>query len=223
VVVFKKSEYFSPRVKELTDGRGADVVINGVGTALFAPTRKSVALGGQWVMVGELSGEFVPFNLAQLFLRHVTLLSGNGSVKRQLDDAFRMILSRCLFEASAFLSLGALQKFHEDLRYCGFDAQPFGLIPLRQQVVVGPLFHHAVLKLCLGNKPRDFRDVAGIWMTSFPVIRQTGTDMERRSSSIARIIGRLAASMNLVRQVSMMPRKRRGRPPDQEQEIAFMA
>ena len=91
VIVFERSEDFSPRVKDVTGGRGVDVVIDNVGAALFNPTRRSVAFGGRWVMVGQLTGDFVPFNPAQLFLRHVSLLSGNGSVKRQLDDALRMI------------------------------------------------------------------------------------------------------------------------------------
>jgi acryloyl-coenzyme A reductase len=91
VLVIRRSEDFSGRVKMLTGGLGADVVIDNVGTVLFNPTRRSVAFGGRWVMVGQLTGDFVPFNPAQLFLRHVSLLSGNGSVKRQLDDALRMI------------------------------------------------------------------------------------------------------------------------------------
>lgn len=91
VVVFARGEEFSNRVRDLTGGNGVDVVIDNVGSALFTPTRRSLAFGGRWVMVGQLTGDFVPFNPAQLFLRHVSLLSGNGSVKRQLDDAFRMI------------------------------------------------------------------------------------------------------------------------------------
>lgn len=91
VIVFARDEDFSGRVRDLTDGNGVDVLIDNVGSALFTPTRKSLAFGGRWVMVGQLTGDFVPFNPAQLFLRHVSLLSGNGSVKRQLDDAFRMV------------------------------------------------------------------------------------------------------------------------------------
>lgn len=92
VVVYERGEDFSSKVRALTGGNGADVAIDNVGTPLFNPIRKSLAFGGRWVMVGQVTGDFVPFNPAQLFLRHISLLSANGSQVRQLDDAFKMIM-----------------------------------------------------------------------------------------------------------------------------------
>jgi D-arabinose 1-dehydrogenase-like Zn-dependent alcohol dehydrogenase len=91
VVVSRRTDDFSREVRGLTGGNGVDVVIDNVGTPLFTPTRKSLGFGGRWVMVGQVNGDFVPFNPAQLFLRHVSLLSATGSTKLQIDDALRMI------------------------------------------------------------------------------------------------------------------------------------
>jgi len=91
VIVCQRTDDFSREVRALTGGGGVDVVIDNVGTPLFTPTRRSLGFGGRWVMVGQVSGDFVPFNPAQLFLRHISLLSATGSTKLQVDDALRMV------------------------------------------------------------------------------------------------------------------------------------
>lgn len=91
VIVCGRTDDFSGEVRDLTDGFGVDAVIDNVGTPLFTPTRKSLAIGARWIMVGQVTGDFVPFNPAQLFLRHVSLLSATGSTKLQVDDALRMV------------------------------------------------------------------------------------------------------------------------------------
>lgn len=42
-------------VRELTSGRGADVVIDGVGGPLFSPSMRALAFGGRYVVVGSAS------------------------------------------------------------------------------------------------------------------------------------------------------------------------
>jgi D-arabinose 1-dehydrogenase-like Zn-dependent alcohol dehydrogenase len=91
VVVHERGEDFSPRVKALTGGRGVDVAVDNVGTPLFAPTRRSMAVGGRWIMIGQLTGDFVPFNPAQLFLKNVSLLSATSTTRRQLEECLALI------------------------------------------------------------------------------------------------------------------------------------
>src|SRR5690606_18576010 len=43
--------------REVTDGRGVDVVFDHVGTAMFAPSVMSLALGGRLVCCGNTSGD----------------------------------------------------------------------------------------------------------------------------------------------------------------------
>lgn len=44
-------------VRRLTDGRGVDVVVDGVGGALFAPSMRALAMNGRYVVVGSASQE----------------------------------------------------------------------------------------------------------------------------------------------------------------------
>ena len=91
VVVHGRGEDFSKQVIELTRGRGVDVVIDNVGTPQFQPTRKSLAVLGRWLMIGQLTGEFVPFNPAQLFLKGQSMLAVTSTTRAQLEDVLRLI------------------------------------------------------------------------------------------------------------------------------------
>ena len=61
VVSHGRGEDFSVQVRDLTKGDGADVLIDNVGTPVFQPARRSLSRGARWVMVGQLTGDFVPF------------------------------------------------------------------------------------------------------------------------------------------------------------------
>lgn len=91
VVVMPRGADFSGEVRTLTDGRGVDCVIDTVGTPLFSPTRKSLAKAGRWVLVGQLTGDFVPFNPAQLFLRNISMLSATSTTRQGLKDTLALI------------------------------------------------------------------------------------------------------------------------------------
>ncbi len=90
VVLVSRGHDFSAEVREKSGG-GVDVVIDTVGTSQFQPTRRSLAPGGRWVMVGQLSGEFTPFNPAQLFLRSISLLSATSTTRRELEQTLGLI------------------------------------------------------------------------------------------------------------------------------------
>ena len=91
VVVHRRGEDFSAQVLEATQGRGVDVVIDNVGTPQFQATRKSLATLGRWLMIGQLSGEFVPFNPAQLFLRGQSMLAVTSTTRAQLEDVLQLV------------------------------------------------------------------------------------------------------------------------------------
>lgn len=94
VVVTRPGADFSAEVKALTDGEGVDVAIDNVGSTLFHPIRRSMAECGRIVLVGQLTGEFVSFNPAQLFLRNISLLSAKGVSRTQLQTALRLVAQR---------------------------------------------------------------------------------------------------------------------------------
>jgi acryloyl-coenzyme A reductase len=94
VIVIERGEDFSGEVRRLTDGRGVDTVIDNVGSPVFEAVRRSVADGGRIVLVGQLTGEFLTINPAQLFLRNISILSAKGVSRSQLADALDLVARR---------------------------------------------------------------------------------------------------------------------------------
>lgn len=90
VVRVARGEDFSKAVRNATDG-GVDVVIDNVGSPLFQPTRRSLAMGGRWVFVGQLTGEFVQLNPAQIFMKNLTILSAKSTSREQLRDSLDLL------------------------------------------------------------------------------------------------------------------------------------
>lgn len=91
VLITGRDEDFSERLLALTEGAGADVLIDNVGTPLFNAMRRSLAINGRWILVGQVTGDFVPFNPAQLFLRNQSMLSVHSTTRAQLEDTLKLI------------------------------------------------------------------------------------------------------------------------------------
>jgi acryloyl-coenzyme A reductase len=58
---------------------------------VFQGVRRSIAPAGRWVMIGQLTGDFIPFNPAQLFLKNISMLSVNSTRRDQLQDCLAMV------------------------------------------------------------------------------------------------------------------------------------
>ncbi len=91
VIVVARGGDFSAAVKDATGGQGVDVAIDNVGSPVFEPTRRSIGIGGRWLLIGQLSGQFVPFNPAQLFLKNISMLSAHSTTRQQLVDCLDMV------------------------------------------------------------------------------------------------------------------------------------
>ena len=114
VVLHARGEDFSPQVKKLTDGKGVDVLIDNVGTPLFDAMRKSLGQSGRWIMIGQLTGEFVPFNPAQLFLKNQSMYSVMSTSRKQLEDVLTLMKRGQIKPViSASLPLEEAAKAHE--------------------------------------------------------------------------------------------------------------
>jgi acryloyl-coenzyme A reductase len=91
VIMAERGEDFSRRVRELTGGRGVDLAIDNVGTPVFEAVRRSMADDGRIVLVGQVTGDFISINPAQLFLRNVSILSAKGVSRAQLADSLDLV------------------------------------------------------------------------------------------------------------------------------------
>jgi len=91
VVLYDRGEDFSAKVRALTDGEGVDVAIDNVGSHTFEAMRRSLAMRGRWIFIGQLSGDFVKLNPAQLFLRGISIHSAQSTNRRQLWDCLDLV------------------------------------------------------------------------------------------------------------------------------------
>lgn len=90
VVVAESGEDFSQEVKDLTNNRGVDIVVDNVGSRVFTSSFKSLALGGRYVMVGQLFREEIKINPAFIFFQRAQIL-GVGSARRDhLEDVLAL-------------------------------------------------------------------------------------------------------------------------------------
>ncbi|MDA8230539.1 MAG: NADPH:quinone oxidoreductase family protein [Magnetospirillum sp.] len=94
------------RVKALTGGRGADVVFDPVGGALFDASLRAVVPGGRILVVGFASGRIpqIPANI--LLVKNIGVLGINWNAYRTLDPG---ALRRSMAEAVAWWAAGRLR------------------------------------------------------------------------------------------------------------------
>ena len=72
------------KVREFTNGRGVDVVVEHVGTATWDRSLKSLARGGRLVTCGATTGHDAQIDLRVLFTRQISLLGSYMGRKAEL-------------------------------------------------------------------------------------------------------------------------------------------
>jgi NADPH:quinone reductase-like Zn-dependent oxidoreductase len=77
------TEDLAARVREITDGRGVDVVMESVGGEVLAASLAALAKDGSVVTVGGHAGEVVPVDVILLFRSQWSLV---GSVRATADE-----------------------------------------------------------------------------------------------------------------------------------------
>ena len=81
------SEDFARRTRTLTDGRGADIVIEHVGEATWERSVRALARGGRLVTCGATTGHHGAVDLRHLFARQLSLLGSYMGRKPELLQA----------------------------------------------------------------------------------------------------------------------------------------
>ncbi|MGN6572136.1 MAG: alcohol dehydrogenase catalytic domain-containing protein [Pseudolabrys sp.] len=90
-VVVAEDGRFARGVRDATGGRGADVAIDTVGSAVFHEIRRCVALGGRIVLVGEVTGTPIEIDMAMIYRRGLTIRSATSTSRRQLEMALKLV------------------------------------------------------------------------------------------------------------------------------------
>jgi NADPH:quinone reductase len=95
-VIDASSNDIAARVRELTDGRGADIVFNTVGDPYFQAAHKSLALRGRQILIAAID-RIVQFNILEFYRGQHTYVgidtlglssSATGAVLRELGPGF---------------------------------------------------------------------------------------------------------------------------------------
>ncbi|MFO7974876.1 MAG: zinc-binding dehydrogenase [Candidatus Hydrogenedentota bacterium] len=88
-VNYANNPYLGDAIRDLTGGRGVDVVLDTVGAATWPVNFKAVRRGGRIVHCGVTSGAETTVNISQLYWNHVVVMGSTmGS-----DEEFRQMLS----------------------------------------------------------------------------------------------------------------------------------
>ena len=90
-VVVAADGRFARGVRDATGGRGVDAAIDTVGSAVFHEIRRSVALGGRIVLVGEVTSTSIEIDMAMIYRRGLTIRSATSTSRRQLEMALKLV------------------------------------------------------------------------------------------------------------------------------------
>jgi NADPH2:quinone reductase len=123
-IVYSRED-FAGRVKEITNGRGVDVVYDSVGQATFMKSLDCLRPRGMMVSFGQSSGPMPPFDLAilaqkgSLFLTRPTLMTYTAAREDLLahaHDLFEVVQSGAVkIEVSRTYPLAEASRAHRDL------------------------------------------------------------------------------------------------------------
>lgn len=100
-----KAEDIRSRVKELTGGRGADVVYDPVGGAVFDASLRAIAPDGRILIIGFASGEVPQIPANHLLVKNVTVIGYWWGAYRKLNPA---LLRNSMAEAIQWWAEGRL-------------------------------------------------------------------------------------------------------------------
>jgi NADPH:quinone reductase-like Zn-dependent oxidoreductase len=78
------------QVKDITQGKMADVVLNSLGVNTWENSFSCVGLNGRWVTFGGLTGAEVKLNVQSLYRKQIKLIGSNGSTRKEFNDVIDM-------------------------------------------------------------------------------------------------------------------------------------
>ena len=73
-------------VKDITQGKMADVVVNSLGIDTWDSSFASVGINGRWVAFGGLTGADVKLNVQALYSKQIKLIGSTGGTRKELQE-----------------------------------------------------------------------------------------------------------------------------------------
>lgn len=106
VVVDRSSANFVDVVKEVTQGGGADVVLDPVGGESFVGSTRCIAFEGRIVLIGFAGGEIAPVRANHVLIKNYSVLGLHWGVYRTKDQA---LVRRCFDELVRLADAGLIR------------------------------------------------------------------------------------------------------------------
>jgi NADPH:quinone reductase-like Zn-dependent oxidoreductase len=83
-------------VKDITEGKMADVVVNSLGIGTWDSSFASVGINGRWVAFGGLTGADVKLNVQALYSKQIKLIGSTGGTRKELQELIDISSSKQL-------------------------------------------------------------------------------------------------------------------------------
>jgi tumor protein p53-inducible protein 3 len=98
---------FAPHVREATDGKGVNVILDSIGGQYFAANLDCLATDGRLVIIGLIGGAKADINLALLLIRRLQVIGSTLRTRAAADKA--EIVARFLERFGAALAAGRIK------------------------------------------------------------------------------------------------------------------
>jgi NADPH:quinone reductase-like Zn-dependent oxidoreductase len=83
-------------VKNITQGKMADVVVNSLGIGTWDSSFASTGINGRWVAFGGLTGADVKLNVQTLYSKQIKLIGSTGGTRKELQELIDISSSKQL-------------------------------------------------------------------------------------------------------------------------------
>jgi NADPH:quinone reductase-like Zn-dependent oxidoreductase len=74
------------QVREITQGKMADVVLNSLGIETWNSSFASIGINGRWVAFGGLTGADVKLNVQSLYSKQIKLIGSTGGTRKEIQE-----------------------------------------------------------------------------------------------------------------------------------------
>ena len=116
IIVNYKDDDIVKVVKEFTDQRGVDVVVEHVGTKTWETSLRILGKGGRIVTCGATTGSEAKFDIRRLFYKQQSILGSTMGNVKSLDSALAMYINGDISPiVDKYFKMSEIRKAHEYL------------------------------------------------------------------------------------------------------------
>jgi NADPH:quinone reductase-like Zn-dependent oxidoreductase len=90
-VVNYTSGYYADEVRELTHGRGVDVVVEHIGSSTWEESKRCLAVNGRLLICGTMTGNDAQINLWDMFVHEYSIIGSNGGNRKELQQILQLV------------------------------------------------------------------------------------------------------------------------------------